>query len=198
MSEKDGCIVIFGEIDKGNRPFAGAAQQKHHGGRHIRRGRRPRRPAKNAQHFSEIHQTAASRASSMSKNLSVVACNIKNFMQLNVGNGYGRSAVPSFVIHKCWAQRYIATNSPNIAGDSYVSPRNGHNRSLHWRITSFRCYNSVGATLGRPRILQSKIPSPQGENMVISLREIRKTPFFGGRSRIAPTSFIAKRSSLTV
>ena len=33
--------------------------------------------------------------------------------------------------------------------------------------------------------------------MVISLREIRKTPFSGGRSRIAPTSFIAKRSSLT-
>ena len=47
---------------------------------------------------------------------------------------------------------------------------------------------SVGATLDRPRISQSKILSPQGENMVISLREIRKTPFFGGRSRIAPTS----------
>ena len=45
----------------------------------------------------------------------------------------------------------------------------------------------VGATLGCPQILQSKIRSPQGENMVISLREIRKTPFFGGRSRIAPT-----------
>ena len=39
---------------------------------------------------------------------------------------------------------------------------------------------SVGATLGRPRILQSKIPSPQGENTVISLREIRKTPFSAG------------------
>ncbi|MBQ7229807.1 MAG: hypothetical protein IJX04_02785, partial [Oscillospiraceae bacterium] len=28
---------------------------------------------------------------------------------------------------------------------------------------------------------------PQGENLVISLREIRKTTFFGGRSVIAPT-----------
>ena len=29
-------------------------------------------------------------------------------------------------------------------------------------------------------------------NMVISLRKIRKTPFFGGRSMIAPTSLIGK------
>ena len=46
-------------------------------------------------------------------------------MQLNVGNGYGRSAVPGFVIHKCWAQWYAATNSPNITEKSQVSPRNG-------------------------------------------------------------------------
>ena len=71
----------------------------------------------------------------------LLGCNSKIFMQLNVGNGYGRSAVPGFVIHKCWAQRYIAGNSPNITGNSYVSPRNGHNRSLHWRIISFRCYD---------------------------------------------------------
>ena len=45
----------------------------------------------------------------------------------------------------------------------------------------------VGATIGRPQILQSKICSPLGENLVVSLREIRKTTFFVGRSRIAPT-----------
>ena len=41
----------------------------------------------------------------VSKKRSVVVCNSKLFIQLNVGNGYGRSAVPVFVIHKCWAQR---------------------------------------------------------------------------------------------
>ena len=71
----------------------------------------------------------------------VAACNIKIFMQLNVGNGYGRSAVPGFVVLKCWAQRYAAANSPNMTEKAQVSPRNGHNRSLHWRIISFRCYD---------------------------------------------------------
>ena len=71
-------------------------------------------------------------------------------MQLNVGNGYGRSAVPGFVIQKCWAHRNIAANSPNMTESSQASPRNGHNRSLHWRITSFRCYRLVGAILDRP------------------------------------------------
>ena len=33
----------------------------------------------------------------------------------------------------------------------------------------------VGATIGRPRILPKQNPSLQGENSVISLREIRKT-----------------------
>ena len=32
-----------------------------------------------------------------------------------------------------------------------------------------------------------QILSPQGENTVISLREIRKTSFFGGRPLVAPT-----------
>ena len=32
-------------------------------------------------------------------------------------------------------------------------------------------------------------PSPQGEKKVISLWEIRKTSFFGGRPRVAPTVF---------
>ena len=78
--------------------------------------------------------------STFSDSSPALACSIKIFMQLNVGNGYGRSAVPGFVVLKCWAQRYAAANSPYITGNSYVSPRNGHNRSLHWRIISFRCY----------------------------------------------------------
>jgi hypothetical protein len=45
----------------------------------------------------------------------------------------------------------------------------------------------VGAIIDRPWILPKQNPSPQGENKVISLREIRKTEFFGGRSMIAPT-----------
>ena len=88
-------------------------------------------------------------------------------MQLNVGNGYGRSAVPGFVIHKCWAQWYAATNSPNITGKSQVSPRNGHNRPLHWRIISFRCYD----------LLQHKNP-PFPEKRGISLiQKFRQTGF---------------------
>ena len=35
--------------------------------------------------------------------------------------------------------------------------------------------------------------SPQGEKKVISLREIRKTLFFGGRPRVAPTVFTKKQ-----
>ena len=42
--------------------------------------------------------------------------------------------------------------------------------------------------MDRPQILPKQNLSPQGENLVISLREIRKTLFFGGRSLIAPTS----------
>jgi hypothetical protein len=45
----------------------------------------------------------------------------------------------------------------------------------------------VGAIIDRPWILPKQNPSPQGENKVISLRKIRKTAFFGGRSVIAPT-----------
>ncbi len=42
------------------------------------------------------------------------ACNVKIHMVLTVGNGYGRSAVPGFVVLKGWAQRYAAANSPNM------------------------------------------------------------------------------------
>jgi hypothetical protein len=45
----------------------------------------------------------------------------------------------------------------------------------------------VGAITDRPWILLTQNPSPQGENKAISLREIRKTAFFSGRSMIAPT-----------
>ena len=76
----------------------------------------------------------------------LLACNIKTFMQLNVGNGYGRSAVPGFLIHKCWAQRYTAANSPSITGNAYVSLRNGHNRSLHWRIISLQIQQKTAAS----------------------------------------------------
>jgi hypothetical protein len=55
----------------------------------------------------------------------------------------------------------------------------------------------VGAINDRPRILPKQNPSPQGENKVISLRKIRKTAFFGGRSMIAPT-FSENKGSLTV
>ena len=41
--------------------------------------------------------------------------------------------------------------------------------------------------MDRPQILPKQNLSPQGENMVISVVEILKTPFFGGRSMIAPT-----------
>ncbi|MBR5292978.1 MAG: hypothetical protein IKU32_08735 [Clostridia bacterium] len=51
----------------------------------------------------------------------------------------------------------------------------------------------VGATLGRPWILPKQNPSPQGENTVIFLREIRKTTFFGGRARLAPTILSGKQ-----
>ena len=110
------------------------------------RGRRPRRGCS----FVSMPPTSKRPAKTGGALASVqyfpvVSCNIKNFMQLNVGNGYGRSTVPSFVVLKCWAQRYAATNSLNMTGKSYVSPRNGHNRSLHWRIASFRCYSLVGA-----------------------------------------------------
>jgi hypothetical protein len=45
----------------------------------------------------------------------------------------------------------------------------------------------VGASLARPWILPGQNPSPQGENTVIFLRKTRKTSFFGGRPRVAPT-----------
>ena len=51
----------------------------------------------------------------------------------------------------------------------------------------------VGATLGRPWILPKQNPTPQGENTVIFLRKIRKTTFFGGRARLAPTNFPGSR-----
>ena len=51
----------------------------------------------------------------------------------------------------------------------------------------------VGATLGCPWILPKQNPSPQGENTVIFLRKIRKTTFFGGRARLAPTNFPGSR-----
>ena len=51
----------------------------------------------------------------------------------------------------------------------------------------------VGATLGRPWILPKQNPSPQGENAVIFLRKIRKTTFFGGRARLAPTILSRKQ-----
>ena len=51
----------------------------------------------------------------------------------------------------------------------------------------------VGATLGRPWILPKQNPSPQGENTVIFLRKIRKTTFFGGRARLAPTILSGKQ-----
>ena len=47
----------------------------------------------------------------------------------------------------------------------------------------------VGAINDRPQILPKQNLTPQGENMLISLRKIRKTAFFGGRSMIAPTEF---------
>jgi hypothetical protein len=47
----------------------------------------------------------------------------------------------------------------------------------------------VGAIIDRPQILPKQNLSPQGENMLIFLRKIRKTAFFGGRSSIAPTVF---------
>jgi hypothetical protein len=54
---------------------------------------------------------------------------------------------------------------------------------------AFQCVEKVpvGAITDRPWILRKQNPSPQGENKAISLREIRKTAFFGGRSMIAPT-----------
>ena len=48
---------------------------------------------------------------------------------------------------------------------------------------------SVGATLGRPKILPKQNLSPQDENTVIFLGEIRKSPIFGGRAMLAPTAF---------
>ena len=47
----------------------------------------------------------------------------------------------------------------------------------------------VGAIIDRPQILPKQNLLPQGENMLIFLRKIRKTAFFGGRSMIAPTEF---------
>jgi hypothetical protein len=46
---------------------------------------------------------------------------------------------------------------------------------------------NVGAINDRPQILHSKICRRKAKNMVIFLRKIRKTLFFGGRSMIAPT-----------
>ena len=45
----------------------------------------------------------------------------------------------------------------------------------------------VGATRGRPRILLSKIHRCKAKNTVIFLWKTRKTKFFGGRPRVAPT-----------
>ena len=47
----------------------------------------------------------------------------------------------------------------------------------------------VGATIGRPQILPKQNLSPQGENAVIFLGEIRKSPIFGGRAMRTPTAF---------
>ena len=48
----------------------------------------------------------------------------------------------------------------------------------------------VGATIGRPQIFLQKNLSPQGENTVVSLRIIRKSPIFGGRAMLAPTVLV--------
>ncbi len=62
-------------------------------------------------------------------------------------------------------------------------------KSQQIRSADFQCVEkgSVGATIGRPQILQSKICSPSGEKWLISLREIRKSKIFGGRAMLAPT-----------
>ena len=49
--------------------------------------------------------------------------------------------------------------------------------------------DSVGATIGRPQILPKQNLSPQGENAIIFLGEIRESPIFGGRAMLAPTAF---------
>ena len=49
--------------------------------------------------------------------------------------------------------------------------------------------DSVGATIGRPQILPKQNLSLQGENAIIFLGEIRKSPIFGGRAMLAPTAF---------
>ena len=54
--------------------------------------------------------------------------------------------------------------------------------------------DSVGATIGRPQILPKQNLSPQGENAIIFLGEIRKSPIFGGRAMLAPTAFWPKSS----
>ena len=52
-----------------------------------------------------------------------------------------------------------------------------HAIAAQWRVSVLKNL-SVGATLGRPRILQRKIRSPQGENVVISLRRaIKDRPY---------------------
>ena len=51
----------------------------------------------------------------------------------------------------------------------------------------------VGATCGRPRSLRSKLHRHKAKNRVISLREIRKTSFFDGRPKVAPTLFTENR-----
>ena len=42
----------------------------------------------------------------------------------------------------------------------------------------------------RPGILYNKIPSPQGENMPVSLRDIRNSSNFGGRVMTLPYNLI--------
>ena len=71
-------------------------------------------------------------------------------------------------------------------GISVINPsKTGDGVAVPGRSLSEKC--SVGAIIDRPQILLKQNLSPQGENLVISLREIRKTTFFGGRSVIAPT-----------
>ena len=49
----------------------------------------------------------------------------------------------------------------------------------------------VGATIGRPPILQRKIGSPQGDHRLISLREIRKLFQFPRTSNARPYRDVA-------
>ena len=51
----------------------------------------------------------------------------------------------------------------------------------------------VGATIGRPQILQRKICRRKAKNRAIYIQKIRKTLFFGGRALLAPTFILKNR-----